>query len=179
MSLRTSRLTPAEWLLGIASAAMLVDLFAFSWFGYEPRFRALATMLGQSSSANGWNTFTVLGPLTVVVCVAGIAIPLLTAARRSPAVPVVITTLLLPVSFIQAVLVAIRVLLASPSVHLAQAGGANVIETRPGAYAGLALSVLTFAGVYLTLRRDGVAPEDAPAVSETVRVGQPRRESPA
>lgn len=170
MSLKTTRLSPAEWLLGIGSVLLLVDLFGLSWFAYRPRFHALAAMVGQSSSANGWNTFTVLGPLTLVVCVAGIAILWLSAARPSPALPVVIATLLLPVSFIQAVLVAIRVLLDAPSVHLVQAGGANVIEARPGAYIGLALSVLVFVGVYLSLRRDGVASEDSTPVIETLRI---------
>jgi hypothetical protein len=166
MSPRTTRLTLAEWVLGLGSVLLLADLFGSSWFAYSSRFRALATMLGQSPSANGWQTFGVLGPLTVIVCLAGIAILWLSAARQSPALPVVITTLLLPVSFVQAVLVAIRVLLDGPSVHLVQAGGANVIETRPGAYIGLALSVLVFAGTYLSLRRDAVPAEDAPAAIE-------------
>jgi hypothetical protein len=179
MSLRTTRLTLAEWLLGAGSVLLLVDLFGVSWFAYEPRFHALATMLGQSSSANGWNTFTVLGPLTVIVCVAGLAASWLTAARRSPALPVVIVTLLLPVSFVLAVLVAIRVLLDGPSVHLAQAGGANVIETRPGAYIGLALSVVVFTGTYLSLRRDSVDDEDSPALIETVSADESRAQSPA
>jgi hypothetical protein len=168
MGLRTTRLTLAEWLLGAGSLLLLVDLFGLDWFGYSSRFRALAVMLGQSASANGWNSFTVLGPLTLVVGLAGLAAAYLTAARRSPALPVVITTLLLPVSFLQTVWVAIRVLLDGPSVHLVQAGGANVITTLPGAYLGLALSIVVFAGVYLSLRRDGVADDDAPAVIETL-----------
>ncbi len=82
----------------------------------------------------------------------------------------VLTTLLVPLSFVLVVLIAVRVLLDRPTVHLAQAGGANVIEARPGAYIGLVLSVIVFAGLYLSLRRDGVAPEDAPAAIETLRV---------
>ena len=170
MRFRTTRLTLSEWLLGAGSVLLLIDLFGVSWFAYESRFHALAVMLGQSSSANGWQTFTVLGPLTLVVCVAGIAVWSLTAARPSPALPVVLNTLLLPVSFVQVVLVAIRVLLDGPAVHLAQAGGSNVIQARPGAYAGLALSIVVFAGCYLSLRRDAVAAEDAPAAIETVPI---------
>jgi hypothetical protein len=179
MELRTTRLTLAEWLLGLGSLLLLIDLFGLSWFAYEPRVHALMSALGQSTSANGWNTFTVVGPLTLVVCVAGIAAALLTAARRSPAVPVVITTLLLPVSFVQVVWVAIRVLLDRPSLNLVSEGGANVIGARPGAYIGLALSIVVFAGVYLSLRRDGVAAEDSPARIETLGVGDSRRQSPA
>lgn len=170
MIVRPTRLGFGEWLLGVSSVLLVADLFGVSWFAYRPQYHAVATMLGQRSSASGWQTFEVIGPLSLVVCVLGILVCLLTATRRSPALPVVITTLLAPVSLVLAILVAIRVLLDQPRVHLAQAGGANVIETRPGAYIGLVLSVALFAGVYLTLRRDAVAPEDSPAVTETLRV---------
>jgi hypothetical protein len=179
MELQTSRLTAAEWLLGVGSVLLLIDLFGVSWFAFGSRYRALATMLGQSASANGWNAFTVVGPLTLLVCLAGLAVACLSAARPSPALPVVITTLLLPVSFAQAVLVAVRVLADGPSVHLVQAGGANVIDTQLGAYAGLGLSIMVFAGVYLSLRREGVAPQDSPARIETLSVGDSSSESRA
>ncbi len=170
MTARWTRLTTGEWLLGLGSVLLLIDLFAVTWFAYRPAYHAVATMLGQRTSASGWQAFEVIGPLALVVCLVGVAIFLMTATRHSPAVPVVLTTLLAPVSFVLAILVAIRVLLDQPSVHLAQAGGANVIETRAGAYLGLALAIAIFAGVYLSLRRDGVAEEDAPARIETLRV---------
>jgi hypothetical protein len=167
-------LTLAEWILGIGSVALLVDLFALAWFAYKPRYHVTALMLGQRVSANGWQTFEVVGPLTLLVCVAGIAICWLVATRRSPALPVVVTTLLVPVSLALTVLLAIRVILDQPSVLLLQAGGANVLEARPGAYAGLVLSAAVAAGVYLSLRREGVAPEDSPAVIQTLSVDELR-----
>jgi hypothetical protein len=174
VSFRATRLGAGERLLGIGSVALLVDLFGLAWFAYRPRFHATAVMLGQRVSANGWQTFEVVGPLTLVVCVAGIAICWLAATRRSPALPVVITTLLVPVSLALVVVLAIRVLLDQPSVRLLQAGGANVLEARPGAYAGLVLSVVVAVGAWLSLRRDGVAPEDSRAVLETLRVEESR-----
>lgn len=170
MTVRSTRLATGEWLLGAGSLLLLVDLFGATWFAYRPQYRAVAAMLAQRSSANGWQAFEVIGPLALVVCVLGLAICVLTAVRRSPAVPVVLTTLLAPVSLALAIAVAIRVLLDAPSVHLAQAGGANVIETDAGAYVGLALCVVIFAGLYLSLRRDAVAPEDSPQMIETLRV---------
>jgi hypothetical protein len=170
MSLRTGRLKRGEWLLGAGSTLLLIDFFAVSWFSYQPRVHAIIAALGQRVSANGWNTFTVLDPLTLVVCLVGIAILLLSAIRPSPALPVVLTTLLLPVSFIQAVLMLIRVLLDPPAVHLLQVGSSNAVQVRPGGYLGVALSVVIFAGVYLSLRRDAVAEEDSPAMIETISV---------
>jgi len=170
MSFKSTRLGLGERLAGGGSALLLADLFAESWFAYRPQFHATAVMLGQRVSANGWQSFEVIGPLVVFVCLAGMAIWWLTGTRRSPAVPVVLTTLLMPVALVLALLVAIRVLLDAPTVHLAQAGGANVIEARPGAYIGLVLTLVIFAGLYLALRRDGVPSEDSPAILETVRV---------
>lgn len=170
MTVRWARLGLGEWLVGVGSLLLLVDLFGLTWFEYRPAYHAVATMLGQRTGANGWQAFEVIGPLALVVCLAGVAIWILTATRRSPAVPVVLTTLLAPLAFVLALLVAIRVLLDQPSVHLAQANGADVIETRAGAYIGVALSVAVFAGLYLSLRHEGVAPEDAPASIETLRV---------
>jgi hypothetical protein len=170
MTFKSTRLGLGEQLLGIGCVLLVVDLFAVPWFAYQPQYRATAVMLDLSVSASGWQTFEVIGPLALFVCVVGLAICVLTAARRSPAVPVVLTTLLLPISFVLAVLVAIRVLLDRPAVHLAQAGGANVIQPRAGAYVGLALTLVIFAGLYLSLRREGVASEDSPATIETVRV---------
>jgi hypothetical protein len=174
VSIRTNRLAAGEWLLGVASVLLLVDLFAVVWFEYRPQFHATAAMLGQRVSANGWDSFTVIGPLALVVCAGGVAVWVLTATRLSPALPVVITTLLAPLSFVLAVLVAIRVLADRPSVHLAQAGGANVIEARAGAYIGLALSVSVFVGIYMAMRREGVAGDDSPSTIETLSIEQSR-----
>lgn len=179
MSVRWSRLGVGDWLLGAGAVLLLIDLFAVVWFEYRPRFHATAVMLGQPVSASGWQTFELLGPLTLVVCVSALASWWLAATRRSPALAVVTTTLLAPVAFVLCVLVAIRVLLDRPAVHLAQAGGANVIEARPGAYLGLALSVVVFAGAFLSLRRDEVAAEDAPAAIETVQLAKSRSADPA
>lgn len=170
MTVRSTRLGFGEWLLALASMLLLLDLFGATWFEYQPQFRASAAMHGLAASANGWNSFELIGPLALFVCLVGLGICWLTATRRSPAVPVVLTTLLAPVSLVLVILVAIRVLLDPPSVNLAQAGGANVIEAGAGAYVGLALCVAVFAGSYLVLRRDGVAPEDSPATIETLRV---------
>jgi hypothetical protein len=175
VSFRPERLRVPEWLIAIGSIALLVDLFAVSWFAYKPPFHALAVMLGQQVSANGWQSFDVIGPLALVVGVAGIAIGWLQVTRRSPALPVVVTTMLLPFSLALVVALLIRVLLDPPGVHLAQASGANVIEARPGAYIGLLLSVVILAGTYASLRRDGLPAADAPPEIETVSVGEPRK----
>lgn len=169
MRLRLTRLRPGECWLGIGSALLLIDLFGVTWFRYQGHYHAGARLLAQRLSANGWQAFEVIGPLALIVSAVGVSICGLAAARRSPALPVVATTLLTPVALVLAVLVAIRVLLDPPSV-LGGVGGANVAQTGPGAYVGLAASLAIFAGLYLALRRDGVAAEDSPAAIEVLRV---------
>jgi len=179
MTAKATRLELGEWLLGGSSVLLLIDLFGLTWFAYRPQYHATATMLGQPVSANGWQTFEVIGPLALAVCLAGVAVAWFTASRRSPAVPTVIATLQAPLSFALAVLVIIRVLLDRPSVHLAQASGANVIDVRPGAFAGLVLSVAIFVGCFLVLRRDGTAAADSSARIPTLSVERTRTESRA
>lgn len=177
MSFRAARLGVAEWAIAIGALALLVDLFAVSWFAYDSRFHVTALMLGQQVSANGWQSFTVIGPLALVVGVTGMTVGWLVATRRSPAVPVVVTTLLLPLSLALVIALVIRVLISPPSVNLTQAGGGNVISAQPGAYVGLVLSVVVLAGTYASLRREGVPAADAPAQIETLALGEPRGSS--
>ena len=168
-SIRLTRLGAGEWILGIGSVLLLADLFSLSWFRARSGFHATALIAGGRVRADGWQSLGATGPLALVVCLAGIAVCWFTATRRSPALPVAITTLMVPVALIVAALTAIRVFLAQPTVRLLRAGAAaGAAGLRPGAYLGVALSLAVFAGAYLALRRDNVAPEDAPAEVELV-----------
>jgi hypothetical protein len=174
VNLRLSRLRAGEWLTAAAAILMLIDLFAPAWFAARAGQQSAATASAGHVSLNGWQTSLPAGVLALIVCGGGIAIWLTTATRRSPALPVVLNTLLLPFSLALVALVAIRVLVLRPSLHAA------VVSTRSGAWAGLALSVALYLGLYVALRREGVAVADAPASIETVTVapvtGEPRQE---
>lgn len=172
VSFKGARLGLGEWLIGVASAALMVDLFAVTWFQYKSQYRQTIVMLGQAASANGWQTFTVVGPLTMIVCVCGMVIWLLRGIRRSPAVPIALTTLLAPVSLLLFLWIAVRVLIDQPSVHLLQSGGANALQVEPGAYVALALSAVVMVGIYVAFRHEGVPAADSPALIETFRVGE-------
>ena len=176
MNLRLSRLRAGEWLTAAASVLMLADMFAPAWFEAHTGPGSSATALARHVSLNGWQTSLPAGVLALIVCCGGITIWLTTAARRSPALPVVLNTLLLPLSLALVVLVAIRVLILHPGVPAALAGSAASVSIRAGAWAGLALSAALYAGLYVALRREGVAPSDTPAVIETVTISLPASE---
>ena len=172
------RLGAGERLIGVGSVLLVIDLFARTWFEYTPRFHATASTLDRRVGVNGWQAFAVLGPLTVIVCAAGIAIFWLQLTRRSPALPVVVTTLLAPVALGLVVLLAIRVLVDRPGLAMSHAGGAGGIGARSGAYVGLGLSVLIALGTYVSLRREGVAPSDSPSLVETLSIEPSSAQSP-
>ncbi len=59
MSPRAARLEFGEWLLGVSSVLLLIDMFGVTWFAYTGRcYRAIATLLGQRVSATGWENFS-------------------------------------------------------------------------------------------------------------------------
>jgi hypothetical protein len=139
MSFRIARLRAPEWALGIASAALLVVLFALDWY----------------AGANGWQSLTVLGPLTAVVAVLGLAVWVLQATQSAPALPIVLTVVELAVGLILVIALIVRVAVDPPKL---------------GAYLGLALALLVVLAAYASLRRDGVADADAPQPIETLPV---------
>ncbi len=169
MTFRSTRLTAADWTIGVAAIALLIDLLAVPWFAYKAEYQGIAVVLARRVSINGWQAFTFAGPLTLLVSAVGIVAFWLQGTRRSPALPVVVTTLLAPVSLALVVILAVRVLLDQPSVPLT--GGGNALEARPGAYFALVLGTALFVGLFMSLRRDGVADEDAPPAIELLRVG--------
>lgn len=167
MGLRLSRLGVGEALLAGSATLLLVDLFGVAWF--EGRSAAASAGTSQLvAEVGGWDALTVLGPLTLVVGAVGMLASVLAALRSSPALPVVITTLLLPVSGLQTLLLAIRVFVDRPTAQFASAGA--TVQTRPGAFIAVGLSFLICVGAYLSLRREDHASGGVPAVIETVDV---------
>jgi hypothetical protein len=168
VSFSATRLGAADWLIGTGAAALLIDLFAVPWFAYRPQYQGIAIVLARRVSLNGWQAFTLVGPLTLLVSVTGAAVFWLQGARRSPALPVAVTTLLAPVALVLLVTLGVRVLFDQPNVALS--GGGNALEARPGAYLALGLSLVICVGLYLSLRREGIATEDAPSAIETLDI---------
>ncbi len=153
MSFKAARFGRGDWLLFGCSIGLLVDLFAVSWF----------------ADRSGWQALRVLGPLTALVCLVGVVSWWLQGTRRSPALPAVLLTLLLPVALLVFGLLAVRVLLDTPGDSSA----------RAGAYVALALSLGLVVGVYGSLRREGVAEADSAEVVQaiSVRAAPPRADT--
>ncbi len=159
--------------MGAASPALLICLFVLPWYGDKAVFARVASGFGPTD-ATGWQSLEWISLLVVLASVGGILAWWWQGTRSAPALPVCATVITTVVSALLVVALIYRVLIEPPSVLLAGAAGVDTIETKIGAYLGLALSVALLAGGYLSLREDGIAAGDAPQEIETLRLA-PRR----
>jgi len=91
------RLRAGEWIAGISGLVLLVALF-LPWYGDD------------AGSRSGWESLGALDVVLAVVALAALAIPVVTAAERVPAVPLAHQVLTTLVGMLALVLVLIRVL---------------------------------------------------------------------
>lgn len=158
---RPSRLAPGDYLLGGGGFVLLVSLFALPWYQAPSQVRGALLLMGQGLSHTGFQTFMWTGLLCVLVGLLALTVSWFQLTRESPAVPVVTTIVLMPLSLLLTLLLVVKVLIAVPSVQLPASSGAG-LETCAGAYIGLAAGLAITLGAWLSLRRDGVDPADPP-----------------
>jgi hypothetical protein len=169
---RPSRLAIGDYLAVAGALALLIVLFAFPWYQVQPRTASTLLLMGERLSANGWQTFTWIGPLCVLVALLALGAGWFQLTRASPALAIVTTIVLTPLALLLVVALVVRVLISTPSVQL-PAGGGGALQTCTAAYIGLAAAILITAGAWLSLRRDGIDPGDSPADVETVQLSSP------
>ena len=129
-----SRLRPGEMIAGAGGVALLVVMF-LEWFA----------LVGFGEvAANAWQAFSVTDLILALTALAAIGLAVLTASRRSPALPVAASVITTSLGALATLLVLYRI--------LNQPGPNDFVEVRFGAYLGL-LSVLAIAaGGFLSLR---------------------------
>ena len=91
------RLRAGEWIAGVAGLVLLVALF-LPWYGDE------------AGSRTGWQSLGALDVVLAIVAMSALAIPIVTAIHRVPAVPLAHQSLTTLVGILASVLVLIRVL---------------------------------------------------------------------
>ena len=163
MSFRPSRVRAGEWVLGAASLALLVSLFALPWYGLTSVYAPTASTLGARTSSTGWQSLELLRILTVIVTVIGVLAWWWQATRPAPALPVCATGLAMIGGAVLVVALIIRVFIALPE-------NSSFIEAKSGAYVGLGLAVALFLGAYGSMREDGIDAADGPQEIETLRL---------
>jgi hypothetical protein len=163
MGWRADRVRPAEWLIGTAAVALLVDLLVVPWYSLGSAFSATSASFGAPTSATGIQAHHLLGPLAILCALSGLATWGLQASQAGPAAPACATVITAMITFVLSVGLLVRVVFVPPTVLLQGAPGVNTIKTDVGALLGLLFAVLLLLGAWWSLRTEGIAPGDAPA----------------
>ncbi|MGO9754350.1 MAG: hypothetical protein ACLP8S_31320 [Solirubrobacteraceae bacterium] len=153
MRLEPSRLRAAEWVIGIASAVLLVDMFLLPWYEVALTHNGLIASF-PASALDGWHSLTLLRYLILLTALVGLAIWWFQATRESPAVPVILTVLEMIPSGLLLLTLIWRILIDNPDIH---GEPSQNVEAKLGAYLGLILAAAILLGTYRSLRQDGVS----------------------
>jgi hypothetical protein len=124
-----------DWLTGLAGVALLVSLF-LPWYS------------AGDQSGTAWEWFSVIDVILFVTALAGIAVPIVTAMQRTAAVPQAVTSTLIWLFLVAAVIAVIR-LLNVPDVHAQVEGAYLNTSTGYTSYAGIVPLVGRDAGVWI------------------------------
>src|SRR3954469_449222 len=95
MNLR--RLRSADWLTGVAGLVLLLLLWA-PWYEVS------------DGTVSAWDAFAIVDVVLAIAALLAIAVPLVTAARDTPSVPVTVDVVTAAVSVLALLLVLIRLL---------------------------------------------------------------------
>jgi hypothetical protein len=140
-----SRLRQGDLIAGIGGVALLIVMF-LDWYGAGGN----ATFQGQdikiSLGFNAWEAFSVTDLILALTALSGIGLAVITASRRSPALPVAASVITATLGALATLLVFYRI--------LNQPGPNEFFDVKLGAFLGF-LSVLAIAaGGYLAMRNE-------------------------
>jgi hypothetical protein len=94
------RLRAGEWIAAVSGAALFVSLF-LPWYGVERG--------GGEAELTAWESLAAIDLLLALVAAGGVALLLVTASQRVPAVPIALSTLVALAGLLGLVLVLVRV----------------------------------------------------------------------
>jgi hypothetical protein len=146
------RLRTGEWIAGIAGLVVLVVLF-LPWYSDE------------AGSRTGWESLGALDVVLAVVALAALAIPVVTAFHRVPAVPLAHQSLTVLVGLLAVVLVLIRVLNMPDWA----------VGREWGVWVALASTIGVAAGALLAMRDERLTLDGRHTDLTGVPVAQPRQ----
>jgi hypothetical protein len=137
--MRLSRLRRGEIIAALSAVVLLVLVFTVPWVSF-------ASPGGGHTGADAWTSFPTLRWLILVTGVLGLLEGYFQAARRAPAVPAALDTILIPLGAVASLLVLIRLLTGDGSPQV-------------GGFAGLVATVAVAVGAFLSFgEEDGWTP---------------------
>jgi len=139
MEFDPSRLRRGELLAGASAVLLAIFLVGGKW--YRPG-------TGSAGSQTGWQALTDLRWLLLLTIIAAVALVIVQATRRAPAIPVTMSLVVMLLGIVTVLALIYRVLIDPPP------------HQQAGAYLGLLSAIGIMVGGYLSLRQEGVAARD-------------------
>jgi hypothetical protein len=138
------RLRPGEWMAGASGAALMVALF-LPWYdeGEVACIQLAGVKCPSPATASAWEAFSVVDVLLVAAALLAMALLVLTATQRTPAIPIA-TSVLVVVSGIVSLLLVLFRSLVVPDVETGLPGAD--VERAAGLVLGLVGAVGIAAG---------------------------------
>jgi hypothetical protein len=143
--------------VGASALVLLASIFVLDWYGLNGTLAPTAERLGLPVSVNAWQGLTTVRWLLLLTVGCALALVYFQASRRAPALPVTLSVILTVLAVITTLVLIYRVLINPP-------GPGDVVSTRAGAYVGLLSALALLYGAWRSLRQEGIADRDAPAV---------------
>lgn len=160
MRLEGSRLRRGEWIVAAGAIALLVAMFALSWYGLPGAPGTTARAPDGDASVNAFHGLTVLRWLMLVTIAVAFALVYLQCTRRAPALPVSFSVLLTVLGGVTSVCLIYRVLIDAP----------DATAQKPGAFLGLACALLLTYGAFRSMRQEDQPDPARNAAIETVHL---------
>jgi hypothetical protein len=145
------RLRTGEWIAGVSGLVLLVTLF-LPWYADD------------AGSRTGWQSLGALDVVLFLVALAALAIPVVTAAERTPAIPLALQSLTTLAGILAVVLVLVRVLNMPDWA----------VEREWGLWLGLAVTVGIVTGAFIAIRDERLTRDGRHTDLTGVPVTQPR-----
>lgn len=138
MHFKLARLRSGEWIAGAGALVLLVSML-LPWYGYSGTSNA--------PQISGWDEFIHLRWLVLVTIIAGLALAVLQAACRAPAIPVTLSVIVTVLGALTSLWLIYRVLINVP-------GSDGLLVQKPAAYVGLGSALALTIGAFRSLRAE-------------------------
>jgi uncharacterized membrane protein YoaK (UPF0700 family) len=150
MEFDPSRLRRGELLAGASAVLLAILMVGVTWYGAAS---------GNGGSRTGWQALTDLRWLLLVTIVAAVALVVVQASHRAPALPVTMSLVVMLLGIVTVLALVYRVLISPPP------------HQEVGAWLGLLSALGITVGGYLSLRQEGIARRDERRDIPIVRPG--------
>lgn len=104
----TSRLGRGELIAGVSGAALLIVMFAFSWFGVD--LGEFGDLVGVEASANAWESFDFIDIILFITAVTAVGLAVATMMSANVGLPVAGSALTAGLGIISLILIAYRII---------------------------------------------------------------------